>query len=366
VRTALSGHTDRLKERTLEVELFGRPPTYNTGEDAIVRVAANGMRRRLTQHNLQLRPGQVVRIELRTGSYVPEFHWIADAAPPLPTRLRSKWGRVALGAGMLILLLAAGLAYRSRKDPVQAFWQPVLESSQPAIVCIGHPVVYLLSARVHEHYQAIHHTSWDQGPYVMTFKPDEVLGADIIPVSDVFLGVGDALATFRVQSILLKMGKPCQMRTRNEVRSTDLRNGPLVLIGAYSNRWTMQMTGDLRFAFALVNGKKTIVDHLTPARSWAHPVMPPDGKVSQDYAIVSRIFQSKSGQVLIMAAGITGYGSQAAGDFLNDPNLLRQALTGAPRNWERLNMQAVLRAKVVDATPGPPEVLATHFWPPRQ
>jgi hypothetical protein len=365
VKTALLGHTDRLKERSLGVELFGRTPTYNTGEDAIVRVAANGVRRRLTQHNLQFRPEQVVRIELQAGSYVPEFHWIADALPPPPPP--RKWGRIALGAaGILVLLVAVGLAYRSRKDPVQTFWQPVLDSSQPAIVCIGHPVVYILSARVHEQYKANHDVSTDRGPYALSFKPDEVLGSDIIPVLDQFVGVGDAQAAFRIQSGLLRMNKPFQMRTGNEVSSTDLRNGPLVLVGAFSNRWTMQMARDLRFAFAVVNGKKTIVDHIEPSRSWSHPVMPPDGKVSWDYALISRVFQSESGQVLIMAGGITQYGTQAAGDFLSDPRLLRQALTGAPRNWERLNMQAVLGAKVVGATPGPPEVLATHFWPSRE
>jgi hypothetical protein len=90
--------------------------------------------------------------------------------------------------------------------------------------------------------------------------------------------------------------------------------------------------------------------------------MPPDGKVSEDYAIVSRIFHSESGGVLILAAGITQYGSQAAGEFLTDRRLLGQALRKAPKNWQRMNMQAVLKTKILGSAPGPAEVIATHFW----
>ena len=43
------------------------------------------------------------------------------------------------------------------------------------------------------------------------------------------------------------------------------------------------------------------------------PYMPPDGKVAEDYALVSRIFHSESGVLLILAAGLTQFGSQAAG-----------------------------------------------------
>jgi hypothetical protein len=49
VGRALDGHFDELKERALGVELFGREPAYDTGEDSIVRVTACDVRKRLTQ-----------------------------------------------------------------------------------------------------------------------------------------------------------------------------------------------------------------------------------------------------------------------------------------------------------------------------
>src|SRR6187200_1584042 len=72
VEQALAGHFDALKERALGVELFGRNPSYDTGEDAIVRVTASDVRRRLQQYYGQT-PSEW-RIELPAGSYIPEFH----------------------------------------------------------------------------------------------------------------------------------------------------------------------------------------------------------------------------------------------------------------------------------------------------
>jgi hypothetical protein len=70
----LEGRADNLKERTIGTELFGRPPDYDTGADAIVRVTANELRKKLAQY--YLKAGQYeVRIELPSGSYIPKFTW---------------------------------------------------------------------------------------------------------------------------------------------------------------------------------------------------------------------------------------------------------------------------------------------------
>ena len=47
VEQAIAGNVDSLKERVIGAELFGRPPAYETGEDAIVRVTASDVRKRL-------------------------------------------------------------------------------------------------------------------------------------------------------------------------------------------------------------------------------------------------------------------------------------------------------------------------------
>ena len=47
VEHALDGKSDLLKERTLGVEVFDRPPTYDTNTDTVVRFTAGEVRKRL-------------------------------------------------------------------------------------------------------------------------------------------------------------------------------------------------------------------------------------------------------------------------------------------------------------------------------
>ena len=80
VTHALEGETESLRERMIGAELFGRPVSYDTGNDSVVRVRASEVRRKLAQYysNEAREPEPRVRIELPSGSYVPRFHFAAN------------------------------------------------------------------------------------------------------------------------------------------------------------------------------------------------------------------------------------------------------------------------------------------------
>src|SRR5882762_1356934 len=84
VEQAITGHFDSLKERLIGVELFGRSPSYNTGDDAIVRVTASDVRRRLLQHYGRYGSIAEYRISLPVGSYIPEITRDFVGKPELP------------------------------------------------------------------------------------------------------------------------------------------------------------------------------------------------------------------------------------------------------------------------------------------
>jgi hypothetical protein len=73
VERLIDGHGDELKERVIGMELFGRSPSYDTGEDAIVRVTASDVRKRLVQHYEISGTGSDFCIRLPLGSYIPEI-----------------------------------------------------------------------------------------------------------------------------------------------------------------------------------------------------------------------------------------------------------------------------------------------------
>ncbi len=75
VEHALSGDFNGIKERILGIRIFGREASYDTGYDSIVRVTASDVRKRLLRY-YKTSASSALRIELRSGSYIPEFHHV--------------------------------------------------------------------------------------------------------------------------------------------------------------------------------------------------------------------------------------------------------------------------------------------------
>src|SRR5215831_8978725 len=98
VQHALSDELDALSEQKIGVEMFGRPAGYDTSNDAVVRVRATEVRKRLAQYYDEAADPPVVRIEVPPDSYVPEFHWSprtrleAEPVTPAPSgRVVQPW-----------------------------------------------------------------------------------------------------------------------------------------------------------------------------------------------------------------------------------------------------------------------------------
>ncbi len=105
------------------------------------------------------------------------------------------------------------------------------------------------------------------------------------------------------------------------------------------------------------------MDRRSPTKTtWATAWDLPYQKLSRDYAIVARIHDQSTSQPVIIAAGISGEGTEAAGEILYNPEYLDSLLARAPRDWDRKNMEAVIETQVFEGHPGPPRILAVEAW----
>lgn len=332
VNARLQGHPELLKERTVGVEVFGKPPDYDTSADAIVRVKANEVRKRLAQAYKDLGPGHDVEIELPSGSYVPEFRPVTNGVTgQTGSPAAGGWrGYYWLGVAALgVALIAAGVYWRGRGDfPSDLFWRPFLQTESEVLVCAANPTVYT--------------------PRGAEFRID----------NENYVGVGDAMAMSRVTAFLGQRGKMAQVRSGTDTSFTDLKKSPAVLIGAFTNPWTMQLARGWRFVFVKEATQRFIQDQAKPEQRWVSAQTDPPS----DFLIVSRVFEAKSGQPVILAAGLGHYGTWAAGEFLTNAAAMNEALKSAPAGWENRNLQLVLRVDVIGRTPGTPKVLALHSW----
>jgi hypothetical protein len=265
--------------------------------------------------------------------------------------------------------VGAAVAYRSllptKPDLLRQFWGPVLESSKPILICLATPGVYRLDDKVFQRF-AIDDPG--HATVVAAQLPDQgiVYGREIIPVTNGYAGMGDTIAVTHLAVLFTKFGKGLQLRKSNDISFSDLRSAPAVLIGAFTNSWTLEMMNEWRYGFD-INGDAgwVIRDRTDPARVWANPALKQElrgRKVTEDYALISRVFEERSGQPVVSVAGITDFGTEAAAEFLSDESLLALAFTDAPKQWERKNLQLVIRTQVVGHTTGKPQFVARQIW----
>ncbi len=230
------------------------------------------------------------------------------------------------------------------------------------LICLAHPVVYYLSPRVHAEFLDKHPNQEPIGPYIIKFDKPTVPVEDIVAVPDQYVGVGDAQAAALLVRMFTELDKPNQLRIGSDISFADLRAYPTVLLGANSNRWTMTMTRELPFVFRRGFGAFYIQETANERRTWKLMELQPNGKTPEDYALISRLIESRSGRVIVAGGGITQYGTHAAGEFLTNSKYLSQILRQAPPRWERMNMQCLLHIRVTDNTPEPPVLIAIRFW----
>jgi hypothetical protein len=245
------------------------------------------------------------------------------------------------------------------------FWEPVLADSRPVLVSTGSNRVYRLSDEARARYRKSHARQPDDTPSLEVLVPKPELknfsGQDFIPVQDTYLTIGDASATSQISSFLTSRGHVFDLRFGNDISFGDLRQGSAVLIGAFNNTWTLNMTNSLRFMFEAGDSPQMHVqDRFDRSRSWWPKFS--NGRFSEDYAIISRMLDSKTGSVLVTIAGLDHTGTRAAGEFATNPQLIAEFAANAPKDWSKKNLQIVLHTNVVNDIPRPPTVVAVHYW----
>ena len=363
----IEGQQDALHERAIAMDLFGKPSTYDPSEDSLVRTKASEVRRRLAQYYSEPDRQHELRLTLPSGSYALEWQWPvadeADFAPPPASKTRpAMWPVVALCFAIVVPVLFVGSRMLVGASPLERFWQPVLRSEKPVMLTLGNAAVYVLSPKLLAQ-SAEAHSGTPSAPPAASLDPASTLAArDLISQQGQYVGTGGAHAVLNYTAFFTRHRKRVFLRTGVEYSFSDLRNSPTVMLGAFSNQWTIRAARDLRFYFAQIEGQQFVIDRSDGKRWAVDPFTDPRNLT--DYVIVARVFpaKSESGELVIIAAGVTQYGAVTASEFLTQPGHFERALKNAPPDWDQKNIEILLRSNVVAGTPAPPEVVATHFW----
>lgn len=367
VGETLSGHIDSLKERSLGMEVFGRPADYDTGQDPVVRSTAAEVRKKLAQYYQEPGHRSEARIELPPGSYIAEFQFsIARNGAAASATRRPDW-RLILIAGAISLASLSVLALTKTpltltRSDLDQLWEPVVKTPGSVLVGVGLQAAYnLRSAEAQDAVQGIvvPRSGGDTAP-----RP-AIREKDLVLLQDRYMALDDALCLVRLTALLDRRGKPFHIRAVQSMSFADLRDTPAVLIGAFDNPWTLRAADSLRFTFRKDGRHDTgmVYDHQHPEnRDWMLTNYWPDWDISSDYAIVTRMLDATTDRPVIIAAGLTQYGTIGAGELLTSPEYFSEAARHLPPDWRKRNLQIVLRVPVVNRIAGRPGILASHVW----
>jgi hypothetical protein len=362
VERTLSGCEGELKERTIGIEVFGRSPDYDTANDHVVRSAMAEIRKRLAQYYREDGSAAEVKIDIQPGSYVPHFKWagpqaVVRATEPdsehrvenatvRPSHLSSKLAYAA--CAVLAMVLAVVLSsWKYKEDPLQVFWSPVLSARGPVLLCVGTLHSGLESTGAHANMSA-----------PMTLS-------DFHDTDTEMVHVYDAIAFAKLAGLLEGDGKAYHLESQSDANFSDLQSGPAVLVGLMNNDWTERLVSNLRFTVQKMPGNAVlrIRDRINPNNNdWAIDYNAPYLTVTKDYALILRMRDPKTEQMVVVAAGLSVFGTSAAAKFLTSATDMKKLATIAPKAWESKSMELVLSTDVIRGRAGHGTIIASQFW----
>jgi len=370
VERALDGSGHHLKERTIGVDVFGRDAAYDTGKDAIVRVSANGVRKRLLAHyakaGLAREPGSL-QISLPAGSYMLEFYVLPPGQdegapgshPSPPISVRRPWWRwpAAAWAVIGVLGVACGLLVwynhqlLSRVPPAPGMeFLPWSQFGSQKVVRIGITDV---------NYTIYSNVIAKRGLTLDEFLGEQWTGnfgaalATVSPRSgNQFTSVVSAVAASRISAMLETTGRTALVVPARRLQMEQFKGEqPVILLGSsISNPWAEVFRENLTFTIEVEPATRFqyIGNHAPapgePARWQPTPVTASPGIA---YAILSLIPNLTGKGWVLLVAGTSAEGTGAASELLTDPARLREELIarGINPNGRVQKLELLLRVQ---------------------
>jgi hypothetical protein len=363
-----------LKEYQIATEVLGRPAGFDPQSDSTVRVQAGRLRVKLAEYYSHEGPDDPILVELPKGSYVLSFHVRPGktvAQPASPLALEPPRSRVDTPASsrlwlftvvVLSVLLAATLlttlalfAGRSRSqaaavEPVpvayQIFWNRfVTAPQQPWVIFsnasfVGHP-----QKNMH-YFNAL----------------SDARGV----ILDHYTGVGEVLAVHQLDLVFSLLNRQLRVKRGALFSLDDAKNNDLIFLGSPAENLTLlEIPGTRQFVFrkapAPRDGDVELVNvHPEPGEQTTFIASPSSQPITEDYAVIGLERGIDPVRSMLILAGTTTMGTQAAAEYVCREDSLAELLRrlNVSRAGDLTPFEALLRVKVSRGVPVKTELLA--------
>lgn len=348
VSRAIAGDFDSLKERALGIEVFGRPPGYDTSADAIVRVTASDVRKRLLQHYGHPRMASEYRISLPAGSYIPKISreprshseeqqlsttiGVPIHVPAGSNAHSTSMRRVELFRFVLAVLLISALnlaafvvAWNRLGKPEHIAvlpWSSLFGSSRVMQIITSDPNIAEIQGFTGGQISLSDYANHRYIPDPSLLTPEQRRFCQVILRGDKASVVDTPIAMAVGQLAQATSSKIAVHGARNVQFSDMQTDANFILLGSpRSNPWSNLYNDrlDFKFEYDPKTGREVIRNvHPRPGELPSYVETAPGWATGQSYAIVAFLKNlDQSGQVLFLA-GENAEGTEAAGKLVND------------------------------------------------
>ena len=356
-----------LKEYQIATEVLGRPAGFDPQSDSTVRVQAGRLRVKLAEYYASEGRADPILVEIPKGSYALTFHPRAgnsEALPAAPLDLErgtKKENGQSFTRGWVItvavfsVLLAASLSTTAillsqRLRPLTAgqatpaayeiFWNRFLTGpQQPWVIFsngsfVGRP----------ETGMRYFNPSLDKRTFIL----------------DHYTGVGEVLAIHELDHLFYRLNRPIRVKRGALFSLDDAKNNDLIFVGSPSENLTLlDIPGTKEFVFRRLEsgqrkGDLAVVNvHPLAGEPQTFLGTPANQPTTEDYAVISLLPGLDPSRSILILAGDTTFGTQAAVEYVCREDSVRQLL-------QRLNVskpgdlkpfEALLHVRIVHGVP---------------
>ena len=375
---ALDSPRAPIKEYQIATEVFGRSVDFDPQLDSMVRVQAGRLRSKLAEYYGADGVDDPVIVELPKGTYVLSFHHrVPGAAKAHPgessvphreedSRYRATRNWAAIVILLSVLLTAAVAAIVgllvSRGSVLTGSTPGSAGSAPPAFRVFWN--VFVSSSE--EPWVVFSNAAFTGRPEtgMRYFDPSRDAQALIL---DHYTGVGEVLAVHDLDHVFSLFQRQVRVKRGSLFSLDDVKNNNLIFIGSPSENLTLlEIAGTQEFVFRRPasgsrKGDLAIINvHPQPGESKEFFATPANQPLTEDYAVIALLHGLNPAQSVIILAGTTTIGTQAAAEFVCTQSTVEELLLrlSVSKTGELRPFEAVIRVKVTRGVPVGTELVA--------
>lgn len=364
-----------IKEYQIATEVFGRSTDFDPQLDSMVRVQAGRLRGKLSEYYNSDGAEDSVVVELPKGTYVLSFHPRVPAARSHSGSAADKWegtgdahsyrkwaiATVSLGV-LLVAAAAVILSLLSSRNPAQAglsrdtevapaafrvFWNGFVSGQEEPWVIFSNAAFVGRPETGMRYYD----NGKDKGSFIL----------------DHYTGVGEVLAIHELDRVFDLLHRQLRVKRGSLFSLDDAKNNNLIFVGSpFENLTLLEIPGTQEFLFRRADsgprkGDEAIIN-VHPHPGEAKMFFGPLGGVplTEDYAVVALVKGLNPGQAVLILAGTTTIGTQAAVEYVCRQSSVEELLLRLPvsQAGQLKPFEAVIRVKVTRGVPVGTELVA--------